>query len=1270
MPHVLMVPIRLDALHLTSPLPVVEAKADFTRLPYWNGEYEVNHDIANISEDLVSYPFQDRSLVLPPGVHLHWTLPDALARGSSKDPDKDKPNQHKMLFPAVPNRWLVTRYISGAKKQWIVESDYLHPKDHFPADDVNKLRSVAVPFPFDRNNGERPFRYLGRVRPVPSAKEDDAEYLSTKGYRLTAVGYQPEPGSEADGGFGEPTFAALYANCLSVFGFHDHDPLPDDKKGIKYEIIGWYSNPEQDCLKGLGLSEQARKKTDVFDALKNIYGWEASGAPDSCPDSTFFYASIELDKQAASLPEDTQHPLTVAAGNTVTEALSAYLPTREELKGLPENLEEQLEALHLADRIDHLTLDFGPKFQHARHERGFSSVPGGTIWTIRVASKTAKLSESAGPAKYAEAAETVEANATLAPTLPEGLAHGLNRLNIAQRKFDLCTEKLDSMQKQLFADWYKYMLSAYPPADARDDYPDIDEVRYFIEKNDLAEIEKQIAARESARLQCEQLKNELTEKLQAPLVLQPKPAPRYHRPHEPVLLLAGDGLRMTDRHGRVESLKCTIIADENGGIAKLKKVEIDDVKKFADAIKGKLTGGTHDDPPGTWHPFSLDWSVEMWPITPGTWPPFSLDWSAGMWPIRAGNNLTPHKRSYAPNFITNNYTLDSNNVDLTLQHGKGAVVRAASIYTGSSLITPHAKLKLRERINVFLSKRLLKKYFEDAKIPADKQTDDYFEKNVAAIKDWYKTKKTEEQDKINALKKDGENKTPDDFITDRVVDTMLQVADCINDDRFHVLAQSLTGFNEALLMHKQTLQLPMDEPFGFNNAKEFTGRVRKAVGKNTYVAPRPLDDFQAIRTGKFKILALRLVDTFGRTQDIDLEKAGWVTSELMKPAKEPGVPRMFSLPPRLAQPARLLFQWLAGKPRPGEDEVEMNSHPALTPVCGWLLPNRLDNSLMVYAADGKAVDSISANVAGLLPAHGEFHELPKYFQELVQHLQGLEEKALKTFFDNIETSLQNINPAGSSQHDALALLMGRPIAVVRARLKLELRGDPAINQGWDAFRSDVASLLQNEDAGKTGLPGRSSDDLTKVRFQVRLGDNRQLNDGLLGYWIEYEQPDSRYSRYHSGNEALIDLSIDDGAVTLTMLMDPRGVVHISSGILPAEVLEIPVEQYAASMRAIEVTFLTAPVLSPAKPPQPMALLRPSSQTTPVLSPVLRPVNYIGLPLPDEADHAWSWLEKDGGEWAEPSAIGPAKTQAAWDGPLEIHEGWLRLTNTNNQSKEE
>ena len=78
MSHILMIPIHVDALYLQSDLIVPEARADFTRLPYTANNRDNNSDTAFVSEEIISQPFEDLNLRLKPGIHLHWSLPDAL----------------------------------------------------------------------------------------------------------------------------------------------------------------------------------------------------------------------------------------------------------------------------------------------------------------------------------------------------------------------------------------------------------------------------------------------------------------------------------------------------------------------------------------------------------------------------------------------------------------------------------------------------------------------------------------------------------------------------------------------------------------------------------------------------------------------------------------------------------------------------------------------------------------------------------------------------------------------------------------------------------------------------------------------------------------------------------------------------------------------------------------------------------------------------------------------------------------------------------------
>jgi hypothetical protein len=161
--------------------------------------------------------------------------------------------------------------------------------------------------------------------------------------------------------------------------------------------------------------------------------------------------------------------------------LSARDPGLAQSIPKPADLEDQLEAIHLAGRLEGRTLDIGPKFREARHNKELNGVMAGTLWTIR-AEKTVS-----GQANAHEAATYAEG------TLPSALATQLDWLNVCQQAFDRDCDEIESLQKQLFADWYKYMLCIYPTEGHREQLPNHDEVKYFIEKNDLIPLQKRVA---------------------------------------------------------------------------------------------------------------------------------------------------------------------------------------------------------------------------------------------------------------------------------------------------------------------------------------------------------------------------------------------------------------------------------------------------------------------------------------------------------------------------------------------------------------------------------------------------------------------------------------------------------------------------------------------------------------------------------------------------------------------------------------------------------
>lgn len=1277
------------------------------------------------------------------------------------------------------------------------------------------------------------------------------EYLDP----LTAIGY------------GEPTFAAFYPNCYSVFGFYDGEvkSLPAETSDLKYTVVGWYdsddSNDSNDSdltdyfatflkhYRNLYQGKGEPSNADLLDAIQNEFEWTLEISDDQeFPEEMLCYARIGFAPEANPENSYKDSATTIAVGNTSTEALSAYL-AREIDPDYKPIIEDQLECLHLFAGLEHRQLDLGPKFEEARHENGFNALNAGILWTIRYDTDSDRKADAA------------KSNAQAEVTLPEEIADPLNTLNLKQQEYDRALQEIESLQYQIFADWYKYMLCAYPPDDSRDDYPNIDEVKQYIQVKGIDQLNEKVkatgklsllidptsqnlvlrrdgegnvitAAASEADSEADSIASELAAAINdlldrldtynrelrnsiiedrildslknnsdilrgEPIVVAESPlgnclsfdgendyiqlsgmtnakavsllvnipseqesgerylmdapglengqvaadiedinnqisnigddwnlmyadgtevgkrvgdlplwqeipkdrwvhiyleaktafgsdiiyimsdrngdnklkakiavvrvynrdlteeeierdrsntidinyilkriaSPRYWQPKEPAILIEGDAAQFTERHGSDGSgdddlLECQLYENsDNKAIADLITDEDDEICRRIDAIESENSDSI---------------AFSTWRKQP--WNPFLLEWEVEVLPIENNNNLQPETRAYDSDFILSNYDLEENATDLSVKQGTSST-RAANVYSGSAIVTPDAGIKLGEELegylnekNVLEGKSVMEQYF--AEHPEETPSDDYLSQpdNVENVKGWYEH---------NYLKdSSSEEKAKDPIYTAiRAYELLL------GSNSF---SQALGGFNAGLLMQKQTMQLLINDPLGFEDYKPFTEQVRLAVGDRSLVAPVPLNDFNPIRSGVMSILRLRLMDTFGQVK-ADLDPQQLVVTEKMTPP--PGCDDLLPsgngayLPPRLVQPSRLNFRWLSAS----QGEQESNSHPATSPICGWLLPNNLDNSLMVYDSLGNTLGSVDRE-ANWEPAPGsnvqvELRDIANpYLRKVVARLtvelsDADEVKIRKADFINnlitvIDSSLENIEPENFAQHQDLALLMGSPVAVVRASLNLELQGLPSINHGWNEFRQD---LTRDE---------RDTDNFTQVQFPIRIGEYQQLNDGTIGYWQEGEDgslSDDFYAVHNYDDDEVEDeqiktenlcRTIGDRPQNLTLLMDPRGKVHATSGVLPSKAIDLPPDYYTEALNNIEITFLSVPILAE--------------------------TYQIKLPLPKEAGYAWSWLEKNRYTWQEISTIGRIRKEVILaefdDGPEVwerlIQQGWI------------
>src|SRR5580698_65186 len=151
---VVEVPIHLDALYVKEPSPVVPPSADFTRLPYFDGQRDINSSVPWLGESAASDAFDPREVILQKGIHLHWRFPKALTKGTQSA-------DGNVSFPSLPNRWLVTRgrengNLRTIEDQWVIESNYLHPEGSGGA-------GTAYPVGLDKPAAGPRFRLMGRA---------------------------------------------------------------------------------------------------------------------------------------------------------------------------------------------------------------------------------------------------------------------------------------------------------------------------------------------------------------------------------------------------------------------------------------------------------------------------------------------------------------------------------------------------------------------------------------------------------------------------------------------------------------------------------------------------------------------------------------------------------------------------------------------------------------------------------------------------------------------------------------------------------------------------------------------------------------------------------------------------------------------------------------------------------------------------------------------------------------------------------------------------
>ncbi len=1160
---------------------------DFSLLPYADAGAPQNWGPFT-SDQVLAATFQGATQPLGTGIHLHWSLPQDLTHGAQD-------STGKIVFPAAPNRWLVTRIATNtaspespvtATTAWIVESDRLwdEANDTVPLPDQNAI-SLDVPIqPNPTAISNKSWQTLGRVFPYAGWREDAAAPRAS----LTALG------------FGDPAYAATYEYCCNVFGLWD--PLtdldtvefPPATTRLSYQLVGWHAD---------GVDDPIEAGRTVYQALLIDIPWDSS--------------------RRYIAPRTPSADLQIAVGNTAAEAMAALLAAQSDLADLP-NVETILNALQ-AGLLDRLTLPGGlTDIDEILHQKDFASTSQATLWRIQPVDNPTGRPLQNGVARKARM------------TMPTGVGAVLDTLNATQAALDDAQAQATSLRARIFTDWYRYMAIVYPPPSKPTSTISPNDARTFIE-NEIAALKTMLTAAGALRNDVDTQAALVRSAIGATLELVATDGMRSWNPADPVLLFSGSDVdpayrvrlpRARDAAGRLVTRMASDIVDMMtvdgsftvhgyalptlspppaieiapvaaallaeaffvdpwqapvlaAAVAALGGANNPATTDFAGlvtaiaAAQGTLDQATETPPTVTFTGTPAPAAVTSWA---SPWTPIILQWQT----TYHANVLPP----YPAGLIVDNYTLDDGDIDLRYTGKVPADAANARTYSGTIVLAHDTEIDLAQQIRTYIGN------FPDTPLSTELST-------------------------------------------------------ILADMNMKVQAQAMSGFNQSLLMLDRVLQMEVSDPLAILQGlffSRFTNTdVKNAVGAANIDAPLGNDSFGPVRNGAFSIDQLRIVDTFGQILDINAPVV--IRAASLVPHDDTA--GLVDMPVRFTQATQLRFDWLSA----ASDSVVTNSDPATSPVFGWLLYNHLDSALAIYDSGGTALGSF--NLLGAFwqgaPGNSAVYDQPiaKVFATANPHLRafalGLAAAAdpvgyLGEMLGAIDTATSLIAPQNHRQDSGLAVLIGRPLALVRSALKLRTLGLPAMDQSMAAFATAIAG---------GDVLNRADGDVAAITVPVRLGDLSDIDDGLVGYFLE-DGTAATYQVFYaaaaaSGDSqgvvqpgfAQIVVTADPSTppVFVTMIVDPAAAIHATTGLLPMKALTIAPAMVADAMQAIAVTFLTAPVIA---------------------------ADLFEVPTPNESGFSWTWVtqssQTDG--WTI-GAVG-SETRAIASGPRRAVEGWLRL----------
>ncbi|OZG72742.1 hypothetical protein BTA51_14560 [Hahella sp. CCB-MM4] len=1254
------------------------------------------------------------------GAHIMWTLPFSLRSGSQSA------QEEQVGFRLVPNRWLVTRfkYSSGSNgtitppqvTATVLQSDTLF--------DISSNPSAYNQYPYPQD-ASFPLRGIGV-----------AQELAT----WQGVAGPDKPFLQAVGP-GTLSWSVAYDNIKNVFSLYDDfGQEAADSAIYTYSIIGWYANPDDDVLSSLPVTDSADWKA----ALEQGFAWSPGpsvGDVDNGVDAwkqwqqshglqgTFNPDSIQLPEQekaaiiawhnwqqangvtaeqpdlptkllchsmvatvnwqgnghayGTGVPGDYADFPAVAIGNTSTEAISVYMANKvvEELGEDPSFIPEIERALSAfqKDLLFDLANNEVNKVETRLHNDEFELGYGGQQWVVvRPESTTEDIQATGGQ-------QTIPLNATDTQTLI-----ALNKL---QSEVNTLFGLISSQRGELF------LLSVKKLQLNRHSDPDI-----VTKVNDsisaiTGALTANLTSYDQKTTQVDSDAKSFQDTLGDQFVLKPVDLTPNAAPNDPVVMLAGGKLdAKLNAPGQYKEDQLLFVRFTGQTVT---GIDITYTPEGGSAGPKETIGAAELLASGnvvlpTWNAIPKE-VMDLWIEL------LLLDTSnagliASLYFQKAGITPTDDDLTALTAQIQKQQTAPWNSADQL-----GVHPQALGVVAGINGLLPS------EESVAFRTQQPWTPIYLDWKIswfPSSMDSADALngwtlgdidfsytgttiptppDKLIYEGRTTINTKTAQNiQQKFASFESDPNYQNLPDFI----ISNLTKVANDIKE--IDIVTQSMGGLGKQLATEITSMNTFTEEYADLlgNTSSLF----RPVVGSETESGP-----FFPIRSGHFQVIDLWMVDSFGQIwrgkdpsfgAESPILNIYW-SEELTTPPSIDKAETYGQLPPRLEQPVRANPRFLQAD----NDAIFSNSSDRTSPICGWVMANHLDNSLMVFDAEGNNLGAIikiqrqmtgsetSAEfsirwdaVPGSNTPLGAPPNLPnEHLQSFILNLLATASQGSSAYDELMSAIDATLWSMGNFplQDGNLSILLGRPLAVVRAELNVPVAGTPIYNQSWP----DTGRYYEsNGEYLPTNPPYMS------VPFPFRVGDSLSQQNGVMGYF-QADQYDTFYAVYGiqnqtaamkslltgiSGSRAdssamlkaittpagftsgyvkenhLISIAPGDEPVKLTVLIDPSGDMPVISGGLPTRELTLPTGPVGNAMKNFTATFRTGPLL-----------LDPDK---------------IRMPTPAEVRGNWGWAaRKDVTQWNPNVQVTNYTPVATLESTIPtLIEGWLTLSGAESE----